>query len=137
MRDYFYAIADDLQSLMRGEEVWTASYTAEDSDFVRFNHNRVRQAGSVQQRVVSIDLIQGRRHAAASTTLSGDLEIDRPRLRTIPHAQEALPVVSAARHAQDIGPETGRGPRHFRKLDIVADRDRHDPEVGLEYAQSS
>src|SRR5690606_28094526 len=95
MRDYFYEIADYLQSLMRGEEVWTASYSAEDSDFVRFNHNRVRQAGSVQQRTISIDLIQGKRHAAASITLSGDLEIDRPRLRRLIEEQrEMVPHLS-------------------------------------------
>lgn len=95
MQDYFYEIAGYLQSLMRGDEVWTASYRGEDSDFVRFNHNRVRQAGSVQQRVITLDLIQGKRHAATSTTLCGDLEIDRARLRRLVEDQrEIVPHVS-------------------------------------------
>ncbi|MCA9729245.1 MAG: metallopeptidase TldD-related protein [Candidatus Eisenbacteria bacterium] len=95
MQDYFYELADHLQSLMRGNEVWTASYHAEDSDFVRFNHNKVRQAGSVVQREITVDLIQGQRHAAASTTLCGDLEIDRPRVRRMVEDQrELVPHVS-------------------------------------------
>lgn len=95
MQDYFYEIADYLLTLMRGDEVWTASYGGEDSDFVRFNHNRVRQAGTVQQRGISIDLIQGKRHSAASTTLCGDLELDRPRLRRLVEDQrEMVPHLS-------------------------------------------
>ena len=47
-----------------------ASLRGETSDFVRFNHAAVRQAGSVQQQSLSIDLISGRNHAEGSVTLT-------------------------------------------------------------------
>jgi predicted Zn-dependent protease len=46
---------------------------------VRFNHGRVRQAGSVTQAHVSLDLIEGRRHASGTLTLSGEANTDAGR----------------------------------------------------------
>lgn len=80
MQEYFNDVADLLQGLLQKDEVYTASFSGEESDFVRFNKSAVRQAGAVSQRAVTVDLIEGRRHAAGSTTLTGDLELDRPRL---------------------------------------------------------
>jgi predicted Zn-dependent protease len=80
MQDYFYTLADSLTSLLQGGEVFTCAFNGEDSDFVRFNHNRVRQAGHVTQQSITLDLIEGRRHAAAELTLAGDPAVDRPRL---------------------------------------------------------
>jgi predicted Zn-dependent protease len=80
MQDYFSSVADVLRGLLQGEEVFTANFSGEESDFVRFNHNQVRQAGSVTQRYLNVDLIAGSRHAAGLVTLTGDLELDRPRL---------------------------------------------------------
>ena len=40
----------------------------------------MRQAGTVAQRFLNLDLIRGQRHAAADVALSGDLEEDRARL---------------------------------------------------------
>lgn len=79
------AYVDELVSwtcatLLHGGEVLTASFGGEDSDFVRFNGDEVRQAGSVRQRELSLDLIEGRRHCAATTGLSGDVELDRARV---------------------------------------------------------
>ncbi|GAB3761060.1 TldD/PmbA family protein [Ramlibacter monticola] len=50
--------------------------TAEESDFVRFNHARVRQATHVTQRYGSVSVVAGARRASASRALSGDLEAD-------------------------------------------------------------
>jgi predicted Zn-dependent protease len=80
MREYFDETAAALEGLLRGGEVFTCTLAAEDSDFVRFNRNRVRQAGSVTQRWLSVDLIEGRRHAGGGVALSGDREIDQARL---------------------------------------------------------
>jgi len=80
VQDYFYALAEFTTSLLRGEEVYTCSFSAEDSDFVRFNGSRVRQAGNVKQSELALDLIEGRRHCRGELTLSGDSEIDRARL---------------------------------------------------------
>ena len=70
-------------ALLQAGEVLTASFSGEDSDFVRFNGDTVRQAGSVRQREITLDLIEGRRHCAASGQLSGDAELDRARVRTL------------------------------------------------------
>jgi predicted Zn-dependent protease len=61
-------------------EVLTASFRGEDSDFVRFNGGAVRQAGSVRQRQLVLDLIEGRRHCATSLQLAGDAELDGARI---------------------------------------------------------
>lgn len=94
MQEYFYALADFLQACLQGPEVYTGSFRGEDSDFVRFNHSAVRQPGTVSQRFLSVDLINGHRHASGDITLSGDLETDRLRLNTLVQAlREKLPYL--------------------------------------------
>jgi len=80
MRGIFDTAVQALEDRVRAGEVFTCYFTAEDSDFVRLNHNRVRQAGHVRQIELSVDLIEGQRHAAASLSLSGDGPTDRARL---------------------------------------------------------
>src|SRR5713226_5615242 len=80
MEPYFHAIADVIDGLVRGAEAHLSSFAGEESDFVRLNQNKVRQAGSVTSRAITTDLICRRRHAAGSVSLSGDLEVDRGRL---------------------------------------------------------
>ena len=83
MHDYFHSVADVIQPLLRGAELYTCSFHGEESDFVRFNRGAVRQAGTVTQRSLSVDLIEGRRHAAGTLTLSGELGLDRARLERL------------------------------------------------------
>lgn len=83
MRDYFYQLVDSLTALLQREEVLTCFFAAEETDFVRFNHARVRQAGKVTQHSIALDLIRGQRHASASLTLAGTLEQDQPRLQAL------------------------------------------------------
>ena len=45
MQDYFYSLADKLFSMLQGEERLLLGFGGEVSDFVRLNHNRIRQAG--------------------------------------------------------------------------------------------
>ena len=80
VQTYFNELADHVTSLVSGEEVANLSFGAEDSDFVRFNQSKVRQAGSVQQRELSLDLIKGSKHCSGSLTLAGDPEQDRARI---------------------------------------------------------
>ncbi len=80
MQDEFLTLIDALTPLLRGDEIFTASFAGEHSDFVRFTGGRVRQAGAVTQRALTIDLIAGRRHAAGTLTLSGHPATDRARL---------------------------------------------------------
>lgn len=83
MQDYFYSLADHLTTLLQGAEVFTCAFNGEDSDFVRFNRSRVRQAGHVSQQSITLDLIEGRRHAAADLTLTGVAASDRQRLKDL------------------------------------------------------
>lgn len=80
VQTYFHAVSDQLVGLLQKDEVLLGNFSAEESDFVRLNKNQVRQAGHVVQRAIGLELIRGRRHAAAAITLAGDLELDRPRL---------------------------------------------------------
>ena len=76
MQSYFYELADAVCALLRSSEVLLISFSGEDSDFVRFNRSRIRQAGSVSQAYLSLDLIDGSRHATATRALSSDRETD-------------------------------------------------------------
>ena len=80
MQEYFFGLADHLTAELENGEVFTSMFRAEDSDFVRFNQGKVRQAGSVVQRALRIDLIRGSRHANAAVGLCGDAQLDRERL---------------------------------------------------------
>jgi predicted Zn-dependent protease len=76
----FKALAEWLHGAVTADERYTLSYDAEASDFIRFNHAKVRQAGHVQQASVTFKLIAAGRHANLSLTLSGDGEVDQQRL---------------------------------------------------------
>ena len=92
MQEYFYTLADGLTGMLRGSEVYTCAFSGEDSDFVRFNRSAVRQPGTIAQRSLYLDLIDGRRHAAGDIALSGDLESDQARLTDLVHGlREKLP----------------------------------------------
>jgi len=119
MREYFNEVADAILPLVRGAEVFTCTFQGEESDFVRFNRSEVRQAGTVTQRSLTLDLIEGRRHATGTVTLAGDLETDRARLGELvrdlraqrehlpedPHLLYATDVRSGERLMQDRLPE--------------------------------
>jgi predicted Zn-dependent protease len=92
MQEYFYALADVITASLHADEFYTCTFHAEDSDFVRFNRSAIRQAGTVVQRFLTLDLIHGRRHAAAEVALSGDFEGDRGRVsQMLTELREKLP----------------------------------------------
>lgn len=71
MEDQFNAIADGIGTHLRGNEGFLASFAGESSEFVRYNHAAVRQAGTVEQRYLTLELFEGRRHATQVLTLTG------------------------------------------------------------------
>ena len=81
MQDYFFTLADALQAKLRGAETLLMAFDGEDSDFIRFNRARVRQAGGVARRSLSLDLIDADRHAAGRVQLAGSLGQDLPQLQ--------------------------------------------------------
>ncbi|WP_295477290.1 TldD/PmbA family protein [uncultured Pseudomonas sp.] len=77
----FEALVAVLRAGVADGEQFTLAYDAEASDFIRFNHGQVRQAGHVQQASVSLKLIVGARHADLNLTLADDPDEDRLRLQ--------------------------------------------------------
>ncbi|MGH6691575.1 MAG: TldD/PmbA family protein, partial [Gammaproteobacteria bacterium] len=99
MQDYFYALADAITGSLRGDELYTCTFRAEDSDFVRFNRSAIRQAGSVVQRELSLDLIRGGRHTTAEIALSGEFDADCTRVsQLLAELREQLPYLPEDPH---------------------------------------
>lgn len=82
MQSYFSDIVKGISSHIKPQEKFTAWFSGEEMDFARFSHNKIRQAGSVTQRFVSLDLIDGKKHAGATIGLSGSLATDAPVVQT-------------------------------------------------------
>jgi predicted Zn-dependent protease len=99
MQEYFYALADAITGSLHADEFYTCTFHAEDSDFVRFNRSAIRQAGTVVQRFLTLDLIHGRRHAAAEIALAGDIDRDRTLIsRMLAELREKLPYLPEDPH---------------------------------------
>ena len=71
MQDEFFSLADALTCELGTEEIFTCWFNGERSDFVRFNHGKVRQAGNVQQRHIDLRLIWDGRQATSTLALTG------------------------------------------------------------------
>ncbi len=80
MRTYFETLATALESRTRPGEVILSRMSAEDSDFIRFNQSRVRQATGVKQVNWTLTLIEGTRRIDAAVTLTGRVDADRETL---------------------------------------------------------
>ncbi len=92
MQQYFYALATFLGTCIQGAEQYKCWFSAEASDFVRFNRSVIRQPGHVRQITLSLDLINGRRHAGSTLALSGDPASDRSLLaRSVELLRAQLP----------------------------------------------
>ncbi|MCQ4319743.1 metallopeptidase TldD-related protein [Stutzerimonas stutzeri] len=81
-REHFQGIRETLRHLLSSSEHFSLWYVAEASDFVRFNHGRVRQAGQVGQIEATLSLANDGRHANVRLTLQGDLLQDKPKITT-------------------------------------------------------
>ena len=79
MQTSFLSLADRVCAMARPGEVLLLNFAGEDSDFVRFNHGLVRQAGRVEQRALEIEVVQGERHVSGSIGLTGVPATDRDR----------------------------------------------------------
>jgi predicted Zn-dependent protease len=94
VKDHFYSLFDLLRRELRAGELLLCNFSGERSDFVRFNHGKVRQAGSVEQRFLTMRLIRARRQAAATMTLGGgseDLDDLKSTLAMLREGLDALP----------------------------------------------
>jgi predicted Zn-dependent protease len=89
VRAYFEELAGFLESRARASEVLISRLTAEDSDFIRFNNSKVRQATAVHQAAWSLTLIEGTRRIDASVSLAGSAAADREALAGLLEALRA------------------------------------------------
>ena len=80
MQEYFNTLADFIGKQLQGKEIYLAELTAEQSDFIRFNKAQILQPGSIEQRYLIIDLIDGQRHISEQLALSGELKTDYERI---------------------------------------------------------
>ena len=96
MSQYFQQLLQGLNAELRGGEHFTFSYNAETSDFIRFNHAKVRQAGHVEQASGQLTLIHQERQADLRLTLCGEFGLDGQRLaESLEQLREILPLLPA------------------------------------------
>ena len=86
VKAHFGAIADHVLGQLTGDEAFTLNLSAEDTLYVRFNANRVRQNTDVQQMVLSLQLQAQGRTVKQSITLSGNLDADCALISRVLHA---------------------------------------------------
>jgi len=89
VRAYFEELAGFLESRAKASEVVISRLSAEDSEFIRFNVSRVRQATAVRQASWSLTLIEGTRRIDASVSLAGRADADRETLAGLLEALRA------------------------------------------------
>jgi predicted Zn-dependent protease len=76
MQAYFHQLAAAVCTDVAGTERVSLAFSAESSDFIRFNRASVRQATHVEQRYGSVSVVADGRRATGSLSLSGDLAAD-------------------------------------------------------------
>jgi predicted Zn-dependent protease len=121
METYFRELSDTLCAGLAAGEVLLLNYQGEASDFVRLNHNRIRQAGHVHQQALEFDLIRNGRESGASMPLCGSLDTDLTQARVLlerlraqlpllpedPYLNYASEVHDSIHHGEDRLPESG------------------------------
>jgi predicted Zn-dependent protease len=94
LKAHFFELSERLSREVRAGEILLCNFGGERSDFVRFNRGKVRQAGSVEQRSLSLRLIHAGRQVSASLELAGDagdLELARAILAKLRDSLAGLP----------------------------------------------
>ncbi|NIE77385.1 TldD/PmbA family protein [Pantoea sp. Tr-811] len=95
MKHAFEALVGAVRSALQAGEQFTLGYSAEHSQFVRFNHAQVRQAGDVSQASAQLRLIRDNRQAEQQVTLSGDAPLDHQRLLdALAQLRQTLPLLA-------------------------------------------
>ncbi len=91
---HFDQLCDQLLGQLTSGEELTLNLNAEETLFVRFNGNRVRQNTDVTQKSLSLRLQAQGRTVEKSRTLTGDLEADQAALtRLLAHCREETMVL--------------------------------------------
>ncbi|UDU80912.1 TldD/PmbA family protein [Pseudomonas sp. HN2-3] len=90
----FETLLGALRDTLQVGEQFTLGYSAEQSQFIRFNHALVRQAGEVSQASVQLRLMRDGRQAEQQITLGDDAVLDRTRLAdALNQLRQTLPLL--------------------------------------------
>lgn len=138
MKAQFFELAATLCGEARRDEVLLCQFSAERSDFVRFNRALVRQAGTVEQRYLTLRLLRARRQASARFALAGsaaDLELARSMLARLRETLAQLPedpwlLIAEAPHSTE-SERRGRIPRAEDVVQLVTTGARGTDFVGF------
>jgi predicted Zn-dependent protease len=77
MQQQFFELIASASGRLEGTEVLLAEFVGEETDFVRFNRSRVRQASNVRQAHVTLTLVEGPRRNSITLPLAGTPATDR------------------------------------------------------------
>ena len=106
MKQRFFDLADYSIGQLRGSETLLAGFCGEASDFVRFNHARVRQAGSVTQAFLRLTLIDHDRRLHTTLSVAFEEQSDHAAIRSAIQAMRAelpsLPVDPLLLYATEV-----------------------------------
>jgi predicted Zn-dependent protease len=127
MKELFLDLAGYANGELRGDEVLLTSFDGEVSDFLRFNHARVRQPMTVRQAYLTLELIDGRRHDRTTLAITGSAEEDQPAIKGAIEAMRAdlptLPADPYLLYCTDAGTSenarTGRMPSPEEAVDAI------------------
>ena len=90
MKEQFFELSEKLSRTLHAQEILLCNLHAERSDFVRLNQGKVRQAGSVEQRYLTLRLVRARRQASA-TVAGEEFESLKNILSRLREALDGLP----------------------------------------------
>lgn len=83
MRDFFQQLSANLFSLLTADEVLLLNFEGERSEFVRLNHNQIRQAGHVVQQRLQLILISNNRQCQGEIDLTVNINADLKQAREV------------------------------------------------------
>ena len=97
IRERFETLTDQILGALKPDEDALLHLGAESSDFVRFNHGKVRQPGHVVHGQLTLRLVRGQRHAAVSFNVGTDADSHNA-TEALGHLRQLLDVVPEDPH---------------------------------------
>ena len=92
MKSYFKKVSEYLFNSLESNEILILNFDAEQTDFVRFNHAKIRQAGNVDQATLTLSLVYKRKSLNYVIRLSLDYQKDSVLLlRTLYYLRREIP----------------------------------------------
>ena len=76
MKEYFFNLSDKVMNQLQDGEHLKLSFSAENSQFIRFNNAKIRQTGLVDDMDMSIEFISEKRIMSCSITLTQNIDKD-------------------------------------------------------------